>query len=197
LADKNDNNNDPVTIKKYANRRLYNTATSSYVSLDHLCQMVKDGQEFTVVDAKSGDDITRSVLTQIIFEEESKGQNLLPIKFLRQLIQFYGDSMQSYVPSYLQISMDQFTQNQDKFRDDITSVLGNPNTMQKFEEQIRQNMNMFEQAIQMFTPFAMPASTERPSEPSSNNSTDGDDKISQLKDEIMAMQAKLDELAKK
>ena len=105
MANNNDTDQEPITIKKYANRRLYNTATSSYVTLDHLCTMVKDGKEFTVVDAKSGEDITRSVLTQIIFEEESKGQNLLPIQFLRQLIQFYGDSMQSYVPSYLQISM--------------------------------------------------------------------------------------------
>ena len=95
-----------ITIKKYANRRLYNTATSSYVTLDDLCLMVKDGLDFVVYDAKSGDDITRSVLTQIIFEEESKGQNLLPISFLRQLIQFYGDSLQTMVPNYLEASMD-------------------------------------------------------------------------------------------
>src|SRR6185312_1488774 len=105
-------NEGPVIIKKYANRRLYNTQTSSYVTLDHLAAMVKEGTEFEVQDARTGEDITRSVLTQIIFEEEAKGQNLLPIKFLRQLIRFYGDSLQAFVPGYLDMSMESFTKNQ-------------------------------------------------------------------------------------
>ena len=111
----------PTIIKKYANRRLYNTETSSYVTLDTLSQMVKDGVEFEVFGAKSGNDITKSVLTQIIFEEEAKGQNLLPIPFLRQVISFYGDSMQAFVPSYLEMSMDSFTKKQDEMRTKFAS----------------------------------------------------------------------------
>src|SRR5579885_2713216 len=113
-----------ITIKKYANRRLYNTATSSYVTLDHLCQMVKEGREFVVYDAKTGEDITRAVLTQIIVEEEAKGQNLLPIGFLRQLISFYGDNMQWMVPRYLEYTMQSFASNQDKMRESFQSALG-------------------------------------------------------------------------
>jgi len=109
-------NDGPITIKKYANRRLYNTATSSYVTLDHLCQMVQDGVDFVVYDAKTGEDITRPVLTQIIVEEEAKGQNLLPIKFLRQLIGFYGDSLQWMVPRYLEHMMEDFATNQERLR---------------------------------------------------------------------------------
>ncbi|MEL6361341.1 MAG: polyhydroxyalkanoate synthesis repressor PhaR [Pseudomonadota bacterium] len=141
---------DVITIKKYANRRLYNTATSSYVTLDYLSEMVKSGQEFTVFDAKSGEDITRSVLTQIIFEEESKGQNLLPIQFLRQLIQFYGDNLQNFVPSYLEMSMNAFAQNQEKIRSQMMGAFsGNP-AYSFFEETAKQNMALFEQAMQMF-----------------------------------------------
>src|SRR6266581_6393496 len=106
----------PITIKKYANRRLYNTATSSYVTLDNLCQMVKDGADFVVYDAKTGDDITRSVLTQIIVEEEGKGHNLLPTNFLRQLIGFYGGAMQGVVPGYLDQAMKTFTQHQEQMQ---------------------------------------------------------------------------------
>ncbi len=185
-------------IKKYANRRLYNTATSSYVTLDHLCQMVKDGEDFTVIDAKSGEDITHSVLTQIIFEEEAKGQNLLPVQFLKQLIQFYGDSMQSYVPGYLQISLEQFAQNQQQFRDTLTNAMGGQMPFQQFEEQIRQNMTMFEQAMQMFTPFGNTGaqdSTSTEDKPTASNSPA--DEIANLQEQIMAMQAKLNELAKK
>ena len=115
-------NDSPVVIKKYANRRLYNTQTSSYVTLDHLAQMVKEGTEFEVHDARTGEDITRSVLTQIIFEEEAKGQNLLPIRFLRQLIRFYGDSLQAFVPGYLDMSMESFTKNQEAMRNRIAEA---------------------------------------------------------------------------
>src|SRR5476649_115475 len=140
-----------VIIKKYANRRLYNTASSSYVTLEHLSEMVKEGIDFVVYDAKTNEDITRSVLTQIIFDEESRGQNLLPIQFLRQLIRFYGDSMQAFVPGYLDMSMESFTKNQGAMRDRIAEALGGGNNM--VENLTRQNLVMFERAMQMFTPF--------------------------------------------
>src|ERR1700758_4454413 len=138
----------PVVIKKYANRRLYNTQTSSYVTLDHLALMVKEGTEFEVRDARTGEDITRSVLTQIIFEEEAKGQNLLPIKFLRQLIRFYGDSLQAFVPGYLDMSMDSFTKNQEAMRNRIAEAFGGGS--QVLEAMTRQNLAMFGRTMQMF-----------------------------------------------
>ncbi|AWK86681.1 polyhydroxyalkanoate synthesis repressor PhaR [Azospirillum thermophilum] len=153
MADKEDQKSAPITIKKYANRRLYNTATSSYVTLDHLCQMVKDGLDFVVYDAKTGEDITRSVLTQIIVEEESKGQNLLPISFLRQLISFYGDNMQWVVPRYLEYSMQSFARNQEQMRDYFQNTLGGMFPFGRLEEVGKQNMAMFERAMRMFTPF--------------------------------------------
>jgi polyhydroxyalkanoate synthesis repressor PhaR len=143
----------PVVIKKYANRRLYNTATSAYVTLEHLSQMVKDKTDFVVYDAKTGDEITRSVLTQIIFEEESKGgQTLLPIPFLRQLISFYGDSLQGVVPQYLEMSMSQFARNQEQMRSYMQNAFGF-NPFQQFETMGKQNMAMFENAMRMFNPF--------------------------------------------
>ncbi len=144
---------EPVTIKKYANRRLYNTATSSYVTLDHLCQMVKDGVEFVVYDAKSGDDITRSVLTQIIVEEEAKGENLLPIGFLRQIIGFYGDNMQRMlVPQYLEHSMKTFTDNQEQIQGYFQETMGKMFPFGSLDEMGKQNIAMFEQAMQVFNP---------------------------------------------
>lgn len=156
MPEKDDVKAAPITIKKYANRRLYNTATSSYVTLDHLCQMVKDGLDFVVYDAKTGEDITRPVLTQIIVEEESKGQNLLPISFLRQLIGFYGDSMQWVVPRYLEYSMQSFSRNQDQMREYFQNTLGGMFPFGTFEEVGKQNLAMFEHAMRMFTPFAPP-----------------------------------------
>ncbi|NUB35338.1 polyhydroxyalkanoate synthesis repressor PhaR, partial [Azospirillum brasilense] len=153
MADKEDQKSATITIKKYANRRLYNTATSSYVTLDHLCQMVKDGLDFVVYDAKTGEDITRSVLTQIIVEEESKGQNLLPISFLRQLIGFYGDNMQWMVPRYLEYSMQSFSRNQEQMRDYFQNTLGGMFPFGRLEEVGKQNMAMFERAMRMFSPF--------------------------------------------
>lgn len=144
---------DPIVIKKYANRRLYNTATSSYVTLDYLSEMVKKGQDFVVYDAKTNEDITHSVLTQIIFEEENKGQNLLPIQFLRQLIKFYGDNLQAFVPSYLEMSMDAFANNQEKLRSRMRETFGAAPGFQMFEEMARQNMALFDQAMKMFTPM--------------------------------------------
>jgi polyhydroxyalkanoate synthesis repressor PhaR len=140
-------------VKKYANRRLYDTGRSSYVTLDDLCDMVKKGYDFVVYDAKSGDDITRSVLTQIIVEEESKGQNLLPISFLRQLISFYGDSMQWVVPRYLEYSMHSLSRNQEQMRDYFQNTFGGVFPFGTLEEVGKQNIAMFERAMRMFAPF--------------------------------------------
>ena len=182
----------PVVIKKYANRRLYNTQTSSYVTLDHLAAMVKDGTEFEVQDARTGEDITRSVLTQIIFEEEAKGQSLLPIKFLRQLIRFYGDSLQTFVPGYLDMSMESFTKNQGAMRDRIAEALGGGNQM--IENMTRQNLQLFENAMAMFTPFGSGAKGEagkaKPAAPQS-------DEVADLKEEMEAMRKQLAELSQR
>jgi len=158
--------NKPITIKKYANRRLYNTGTSAYITLEDLAAMVKKGDDFVVFDAKSGDDITRSVLTQIIFEQEGKnGQSLMPINFLRQLIRFYGDSMQMLVPSYLEFTIGKLTSEQAKFRDTVAKNFGGPLTAPIFdsiEEQTRKNMALFEQALAMFNPFGNPLQSGKP-----------------------------------
>ena len=153
---------EPITIKKYANRRLYNTGTSTYVTLEDLAVMVKAGEDFVVYDAKTGEDITRSVLAQIIFEQENKeGQNLLPINFLRQLIRFYGDSMQMMVPRFLEASIDSLTKEQEKFRGQIAQTFGGG--FGAIEEQVRRNMEMFERTFAMFAPFARRAgSRSRP-----------------------------------
>jgi len=183
----------PVVIKKYANRRLYNTQTSSYVTLDHLAGMVKEGVEFEVQDARTGDDITRSVLTQIIFEEEAKGQNLLPIKFLRQLIRFYGDSLQAFVPGYLDMSMDSFTKNQGPMRDRIAEAMGGGNTM--IENMTRQNLAIFERAMQMFTPFGATATGRKADEPEEEKTASSD--VDALKREMEAMRRQISELSQR
>ena len=181
----------PVIIKKYANRRLYNTQTSSYVTLDHLSAMVKQGTDFEVHDARTGDDITRSVLTQIIFEEETKGQNLLPIRFLRQLIRFYGDPMQSFVPGYLDLSMQSFVKNQEEMRDRIAKVFGSGN--QAVEALARQNMVVFERSMQMFAPFAR---AELPM-PDTNGAPPAAGDLSELKTQIEEMRRQLTELSQR
>jgi polyhydroxyalkanoate synthesis repressor PhaR len=143
----------PVTIKKYANRRLYNTGTSTYVTLEDLAVMVKNGEDFVVYDAKTGEDITRSVLAQIIFEQENKeGQSLLPIAFLRQLIRFYGDSMQIMVPRFLEQSMSSLTSQQGKFREQITQAFGGVGGFGPMEDHVRINMEIFETSFAMFDP---------------------------------------------
>ena len=152
MAEKGKGGDSPITIKKYANRRLYNTATSSYVTLDHLCQMVKDGVVFVVYDAKTGEDITRSVLTQIIVEEEAKGENLLPIGFLRQLIGFYGDSMQKFLlPQYLEFMMQSFEKNQSEMQRYMNETFGSVFPFGKMEDISKQNMAVFEEAMKTFT----------------------------------------------
>lgn len=180
----------PITIKKYANRRLYNTATSSYVTLDHLCQMVKDGTDFVVYDAKTGEDITRSVLTQIIVEEEGKGgQNLLPISFLRHLISFYGDSLGGLVPRYLDFSMQSFTRNEQKMREYMQHALEGMFPFSPFEEVGKQNMAFFESAMKMFTPFYN-ANGEITPRPASETQPG----IEELQAQLNAMQKQLDKL---
>ena len=196
----------PVVIKKYANRRLYNTATSAYVTLDHLSQMVKDKTDFVVYDAKTGDEITRSVLTQIIFEEESKGgQTLLPIPFLRQLISFYGDSLQGVVPQYLEMSMTQFARNQEQMRHYMQNAFGF-NPFQQFESMGKQNMAMFEQAMRMFNPFgkgqpgaAPPAQANGQDSPKPEAQTPASNEaaIDDLKRKLDELQSQLAELSKK
>lgn len=184
----------PVTIKKYANRRLYNTATSSYVTLDHLAEMVKEGVDFAVYDAKSGEDITRSVLTHIIVEQESKGQNLLPTSFLRHLISFYGDSLQAVVPKYLEHSMQSFAQNQESMRDYLQETFGNLSPFTTFEEMSRQNMALFESAMNMFTPMGQQPGQSDAEKPKKGAS---DDDIDALRSQLAAMQERLDKLGGK
>jgi polyhydroxyalkanoate synthesis repressor PhaR len=197
VTEKSANTDGPVVIKKYANRRLYNTQTSSYVTLDHLCEMVKEGTEFEVRDARTGEDITRSVLTQIIFEEEAKGQNLLPIRFLRQLIRMYGDSLQAFVPGYLDLSMESFTKNQDSMRGRLAEAFGGGT--QALEAMTRQNLAMFERAMKMFTPFGISAGRadqDRTSNSAAAPPSKPSEDISELKSEIEAMRRQLAELAR-
>jgi polyhydroxyalkanoate synthesis repressor PhaR len=181
----------PVTIKKYANRRLYNTATSSYVTLDDLAKMVKEGGEFVVHDAKTGEDITRSVLTQIIVEEEGKGANLLPISFLRQLISFYGDQMQWLVPRYLEQAMAAFASQQEQMRKNLQNAFGNLFPFGGLEEMSKQNMALFEKTMKMFSPF--------PGQPGEDKQggTKQEPNIDELTQRINALQSQLDALSKK
>jgi len=186
----------PITIKKYANRRLYNTATSTYVTLEDLAEMVKDGTDFLVYDAKTGEDITRSVLTQIIFEEESKGQNLLPINFLRQLIRFYGDSMQALVPSYLEVSLESLAREQEKFREQLANTFG-AEPFKAMEQLTKQNMAIYQNAMSMFTPFAPEMANTTDEENTEPASGEEPDDLQTLQRQLKAMQQQLDELAKK
>jgi polyhydroxyalkanoate synthesis repressor PhaR len=182
---------DPITIKKYANRRLYNTGTSTYVTLEDLAALVKKGEDFLVYDAKTGEDITRSVLAQIIFEQENKqGQNLLPIAFLRQLIRFYGDSMQMLVPRYLEVSIESLTREQEKFRQQMAQAFG-VGTFGPLEDQVRRNMEMFERGFAaMFAPFARrDAQAEGDKSPAQ-----GGGEIDNLKRQLSEMQKRLDRL---
>src|SRR5579863_8928088 len=185
---------EPIEIKKYANRRLYNTGTSAYVTLEDLAGMVKGGQDFIVHDAKSGEDITRSVLAQIIFEQEGKqGQNLLPIAFLRQLIRFYGDSMQMLVPRYLEVSIESLTREQEKFRNQMAQAFG-VGGFPTLEDQVRRNMEMFERAFSMFAPFARrEAGGEAEEEAGKPAPKSGD--IDDLKRQLDEMQKKVDKLS--
>ncbi|APL94069.1 polyhydroxyalkanoate synthesis repressor PhaR [Sphingobium indicum] len=185
------NESEPVVIKKYANRRLYNTETSSYITLDLLSQMTREGREFVVVDAKTGEDITHNVLTQIIMEEEQRGKNMLPVNFLRQLIAMYGDSMQSMVPQYLEASMDAFRKNQQQFQEAMKGAFGGG----PLAEIAKRNMQMFEAAASAFG-TGMPGIPGMPT-PASPPASDGakDDEIAELKAQLAALNAKIDKLS--
>jgi polyhydroxyalkanoate synthesis repressor PhaR len=193
-----------VVIKKYANRRLYNTETSTYVTLDDLAQMVRTDKDFVVYDAKSGDDLTHAVLTQIIVEQESRqgGQTLLPIPFLRQLIRFYDDSIGRLVPSYLQFSLENLVKEQEKFRALFANAFANPAAaFEAYQEQARKNMAMFEQAMSMWTSFGGAApSGSKPAGADSGEHADSADtpreELNELKAQLSAMQQRLERLAK-
>lgn len=178
---------EPIIIKKYANRRLYNTDSSSYITLDHLATLTREGREFKVVDAKTGEDITRSVLTQIIMDEETRGQTMLPTSFLRQLISMYGDSMQAMVPPYLEASMDAFRRNQDQFRKAVSGAFG-AGAFKPFETLAKQNMAMFQAAADMLTGRKPAVPEPKPS---------NDDELAQLKAQMAALQAQLDKLSRR
>ena len=208
MSEENKAEKPPITIKKYANRRLYNTATSSYVTLDNLSTMVKEGSDFVVYDAKSGEDITRQVLTHIIVEEENKGQNLLPIDFLRHLISFYGDSLQSVVPNYLDYSMKAFAKSQEQMRDYMEDSMGGLNPFGQFEEIGKQNVAMFEEAMKMFTPLipggpgaegnekpgGTPGGTKDNAKKTGGPKDDAD-QLDDLRNQLEKMQRQIDELS--
>jgi polyhydroxyalkanoate synthesis repressor PhaR len=186
--------NEPVIIKKYANRRLYNTGTSTYVTLEDLASMLKKGTDFTVYDAKSGEDITRSVLAQIIFEQENKeGQNLLPIAFLRQLIRFYGDSMQMLVPRFLEASIDSLTKEQGKLREQMTQAFGGVG-FGPMEDQVRRNMEMFERTFAMFAPFARRENQAATTTETDEKPQPSGGEIDDLKRQMEEMQKRIDRL---
>lgn len=170
-----------VIIKKYANRRLYNTETSSYITLEHLAAMTRDGRDFKVIDARTEDDITHNVLTQIIMEEESRGQTMLPVSFLRQLISLYGDSMQAVVPGYLEASMDSFRRNQEQFRSAVEGAFA----QSPFAEMAKRNLAMFDAATQAFTPPPAGQAGPRVSK---------DDEIAALRAELASLHDKVEKL---
>jgi len=192
----------PITIKKYANRRLYNTASSAYVTLADLAKMVKTGEDFVVFDAKTNDDITRSVLAQIIFEQEGiEGQSLLPITFLRQLIRFYGDSMQTLLPSYLEFSIDRFTGEQAQMREAATRALGpspfSPASFTALEDMTRKNLAAFNKALGMFAPFAAAAQAGTVAATSAPKETKAPCELDELKAQLSEMQRRLNEISSK
>ena len=215
------NKKEPVVIKKYANRRLYNTETSTYVTLEDLAQMVRSERDFVVFDARTGDDLTHSVLTQIIVEQESRAgtQTLLPVPFLRQLIRFYGGAMERMVPSYLQVSLETLTREQDRFRKQFANAFTPTGALEAYQEQARKNLALFEQAMTMFTPFAgmkpgakpdegaakgentettAPRDRPAPTKPLANapDAPPEGSELAAMRDELAAMQARIEKLAK-
>jgi polyhydroxyalkanoate synthesis repressor PhaR len=205
VARDTDQENRPVIIKKYANRRLYNTDTSTYVTLEDLAEMVRSERDFVVYDAKTGEDLTHSVLTQIIVEQESRGTNLLPIGFLRQLIRFYGDSMQRLVPSYLEFSLDSLTRQQEQYRRRFAHTFGTA-AFEAMQEQVRKNFATFERALGLFSPFTGTGPNESKNDHTPAAGTKeqavaetprSDDEIANLKAELSAMQDRLDQLSRR
>ena len=200
MADAQGSDDGRVVIKKYANRRLYNTASSSYVTLEHLSDMVKQGVDFVVYDAKTNDDLTRQILTQIIFEEESRGEALLPVQFLRQLIGFYGNSMQAFLPSYLELSLATFAEQQERMRAQFASIGQGKGLGGAYEDQIRQNLAMFDRAMKMFSPFAYTRPQDEPApaaKPAAAAPPASDETLDALKKQMAEMQAQIEKLAKR
>ncbi|WP_292159252.1 polyhydroxyalkanoate synthesis repressor PhaR [Brevundimonas sp.] len=197
---------DTVVIKKYANRRLYNTATSSYVTLDDLAAMVREGIDFVVYDAKTNDDLTRTILTQIIFEEESRGEALLPVQFLRRLIGFYGGQMQGVLPSYLEMSLDSFSKQQEQFRAQLNRAFGTGAGAGLMEDAVRQNMLMFQKAMTLFPGFnsfaragttdgTPEASEPAPRATASETAPGSDAALDEMRRQMDEMRAQIDRLA--
>ena len=182
---------DTVIIKKYANRRLYDTSTSSYVTLDHLSDLVRKEIDFEVADAKTGDDLTRQVLTQIIFEKENKGEGALPVNFLRKLIGFYGGGSQTLLPAWLEMSMNSFAESQERW----TKAMGSSNPFALVEKQTRANMEMFENAVRMFTPGLSPRKSKRGQKDGSGSASE--DAVELLRAQMEAMQEQLNALSRK
>jgi len=208
LTQANGADGEKIIIKKYANRRLYDTSASAYVTLDHLSELVRNGKEFQVQDAKTGEDLTRAVLAQIIFDQENRKEGVLPVSFLRQLIQFYGDSFQSMLPAYLELSMKSYTQQQEKWREYMQSALGSEEKAKAFEEQVRKNMSMFEDTMKFFAPFVPPGmpGALKPEDSTSSSPPPAADKpaaapptgldaIRALQQQMMDMQRQLAQLA--
>ena len=200
MAQSNGADGEKIVIKKYANRRLYDTSASAYVTLEHLSELTRQGKEFTVQDAKTGEDLTRAVLAQIIFEQENKKEGVLPVSFLRQLIQFYGDNFQTMLPAYLELSMKTFNQQQEKWRDYMSTALGSEDKAKAFDDQVRKNMAMFEDTMKFFAPFvpvppkadetAAPGAAPKPAGPPT-----GVDAIRALQQQMLDMQKQLAQLA--
>jgi polyhydroxyalkanoate synthesis repressor PhaR len=184
-----------VTIKKYANRRLYNTATSAYVTLEHLAQMVRDGIDFVVFDAKAGDDITRSILTQIILEAENSGNNLLPVDFLRNIIRSYGDSVQGFLPSYLDLAMKSFADSREQFSNSMTAGFDLAAPVEFFQQAVRTNMSVMAEAARAFSSVVVAPKT-KPG-PKSGSKAEAADDLAAMRAQMAAMQAQLDKLTTK
>ena len=198
--------NGPVIIKKYANRRLYNTSTSAYVTLEDLAKMVRDGVEFVVFDAKTNEELTRQILTQIIFEEESRGEALLPVQFLRQLIGFYGGQMQGVLPSYLEMSLENFSRQQEQYRAQVAKAFGSAPAGGMMggglmEEAVKQNMAMFQNAMKMWPGFGampMPTAGARPATPADDTAPTAPaaDPLAEMRRQMDEMRSQLDKLSK-
>ncbi len=186
---------DVAVVKKYANRRLYNTASSSYVTLDDLGKMVRDGEHFVVYDAKSGEDLTRSILTQIILEEDGKGRNLLPINFLRHVIRFYDDSLRAFLPRYLEMSMENFSDNQEQIRNYIDGTFGKFFPMNQFEDMTKRNIALFQQAATMFnSPFGENGNDMAVDEEKTSSEAQSSKEIREISQQIELLQKKLESL---
>ena len=181
-----------VTIKKYANRRLYNTATSAYVTLEHLAQMVRDGIDFVVFDAKSSDDITRSILAQIILDAENSGNNLLPVGFLRNIIRSYGDNVQGFLPSYLDLAMKSFADSREQFAKSMTGGFDLATPVEFFQQAVRANMSVMAEAARAFSAVVVP--TKRVNPPKSHSKAEAAEDMAALRAQMTAMQARLDKL---